>query len=105
MAADLGIAGETLRTWVRKGTGAHAPAAVTAPGPHHRMSHDEALALVQRLLDSDIASEAEGDEILNALHRGLACPHISDCIYWEADPDHSAERIVDRALAYKPIAL
>lgn len=30
---------------------------------------------------------------------------ISDYIYWDADPDLSTERIVDRALAYKPIAL
>ncbi|MEU1435008.1 e9imm peptide [Streptomyces sp. NPDC005786] len=69
------------------------------------MSRDEALPLVQRLLDGDIASEAEGDEILDALHRGLACPHISDHIYWDADPNLNAERIVDQALAYKPIAL
>lgn len=78
---------------------------MTTPGPHQRMSRDEALPLVQRLLDCDIASEAESDEILDALHRGLGCPHISDYIYWDADPDLSAGRIVDRALAYKPIAL
>ncbi|MFD7715429.1 e9imm peptide [Streptomyces sp. NPDC059814] len=68
------------------------------------MSRDEALPLVQRLLDGNIASEAEGDEILDALHRGLACPHLSDYIYWDLDPDLSADKIVDRALAYKPIA-
>lgn len=69
------------------------------------MSRDEALPLVQRLLDGDIASEADGDELLDALCRGLGCPHISDYIYWDADPNLSAERIVDRVLAYKPIAL
>ncbi|MET9587668.1 e9imm peptide [Streptomyces sp. NPDC006539] len=69
------------------------------------MSREEALPLVQRLLTGDLASEAEGDEILDALERGLACPHVSDYIYWDADPDLNAERIVDRALAYKPIAL
>ncbi|WP_327245565.1 e9imm peptide [Streptomyces sp. NBC_01320] len=69
------------------------------------MSREEALPLVQRLLTGDLASEAEGNEILDALERGLACPHISDYIYWDADPDLSAEPIVDRALAYKPIAL
>lgn len=69
------------------------------------MSRDEALPLIQRLLDCDFASEAEGDEILHALHRGLGCPHISDYIYWDVEPDLSAERIVDRALAYKPITL
>ncbi|MGW1087710.1 e9imm peptide [Streptomyces sp. NPDC002596] len=60
---------------------------------------------MQRLLTGDLASEAEGDEILDALERGLACPRISDYIYWDMDPDLSAERIVDQALTYKPIAL
>ncbi|MFE9818519.1 e9imm peptide [Streptomyces sp. NPDC005773] len=69
------------------------------------MSREEALPLVQRLLSGDLASEAEGAEILDALERGLACPHISDYIYWDMDPNLSAERIIDRALAYKPIAL
>ncbi|MDX3379573.1 e9imm peptide [Streptomyces sp. ME02-6991-2A] len=69
------------------------------------MSREEALLLVQRLLNADDVGEAEGDEIVEALERGLACPHISDYIYWDADPEPNAERIVDRALAYKPIAL
>ncbi|MFJ6432145.1 e9imm peptide [Streptomyces sp. NBC_00341] len=69
------------------------------------MSRDEALPLIQRLLEGDIASEAEGDQILDTLHRGLACPHISEYIYWDLDPDLNADKIVDRALAYKPIAL
>ncbi|MFJ9885755.1 e9imm peptide [Streptomyces sp. NPDC091287] len=67
------------------------------------MSRDEALSLVRRLLDG--ADEAEADEILDALERGLACPHISDYIYWGPDPGPSPEQIVDRALAYRPIAL
>lgn len=69
------------------------------------MSRDETLPLVQRFLDGDVASEAEGAEILDALRRGLACPHISDYIYWDVGPDLSADKVVDRALAYKPIAL
>ncbi|MFF0432366.1 hypothetical protein ACFYU9_09120 [Streptomyces sp. NPDC004327] len=39
------------------------------------------------------------------LQRGLACPHVSDYIFWDFDPELTAEKIVDRALAYKPIAL
>ncbi|MER7748046.1 e9imm peptide [Streptomyces bacillaris] len=69
------------------------------------MSRDEAVLLVRRLLDADTAGEAETDEILESLQRGLACPHVGDYIYWDNDPEPSAERIVDRALAYKPIAL
>lgn len=73
--------------------------------PYRRMSRDEAIPLVQRLLDADTADEAEHSEILDALRRGLMCPHISDYIYWDTDPEPNAANIVDRALAYSPIAL
>ncbi|MGW3626933.1 e9imm peptide [Streptomyces sp. NPDC000880] len=69
------------------------------------MSRAEAVPLVQRLLDANTANEAEDDEILSTLEQGLGCPHISDYIYWDFDPELSAEKIVDRALTYKPIAL
>ncbi|MFI7893562.1 e9imm peptide [Streptomyces sp. CACIS-1.16CA] len=76
-------------------------------GTNGRMSRDEALALVRRLLnDTDDITEAEADEILDALERGLACPHISDYVYWPLPgSDPTPEEIVDRALAYRPIAL
>ncbi|MFF8793101.1 e9imm peptide [Streptomyces globisporus] len=71
------------------------------------LSRDEALSLVRRLLNgTGDTGEAEADEILDALERGLACPHISDYIYWPLpDSDPTPEEIVDRALAYRPIAL
>ncbi|MGW6716269.1 e9imm peptide [Streptomyces globisporus] len=73
-------------------------------GTNGRMSRDEALSLVRRLLND--TGEAEADEILDALERGLACPHISDCIYWPLpDSDPAPEEIVDRALAYRPTVL
>ncbi|MER7516945.1 e9imm peptide [Streptomyces sp. NPDC126499] len=68
------------------------------------MSREEAIPLVQRLMNGE-TSEAEGDDILDDLRRGLACPHISDYIFWNFDPELTAEKVVDRALAYKPIAL
>ncbi|MFD4000688.1 e9imm peptide [Streptomyces rubiginosohelvolus] len=76
-------------------------------GSNGGMSRDEALLLVRRLLnDSGETGEAEAGEILDALERGLACPHISDYIYWSLpDSDPTPEEIVDRALAYRPIAL
>ncbi|MGW5418962.1 e9imm peptide [Streptomyces sp. NPDC003943] len=51
------------------------------------------------------AAEGESSKILAALERGLACPHISNYIFWDFDPELTAEKVVDRALAYKPIAL
>lgn len=70
-----------------------------------RMSRDEAIPLVQRLLSGDTADEAQASELLAALERGLRCPHISEYIFWGFDPALTAEKVVDRALAYKPIAL
>ncbi|WP_405703162.1 MULTISPECIES: e9imm peptide [unclassified Streptomyces] len=72
--------------------------------PQRSMTRDEAVLLVQQLLNGD-GAEPETGAIIAALQRGLACPHISNYIYWDFDPALSAEKVVDRAMAYKPIAL
>ncbi|GAA3396083.1 hypothetical protein GCM10017752_48470 [Streptomyces roseoviridis] len=46
------------------------------------MSREEAIPLVQPLMNGE-TSEDEGDDILDDLRRGLACPHISDYIFWD----------------------
>ncbi|MFF1557339.1 e9imm peptide [Streptomyces sp. NPDC058279] len=69
------------------------------------MTRDEAVRLVARLMDGSITDEAEVDATVDALRLALRCPHISDYIYWDFDPNLSAEKIVDRALAYRPFAL
>ncbi|MDT9693339.1 e9imm peptide [Streptomyces sp. P9(2023)] len=56
-------------------------------------------------MSADTVDEAESSEILSVLERGLACPHISNYIVWDFDPELTAEQIVDKALAYRPIAL
>lgn len=55
-------------------------------------------------MDGSITDEA-ADATLDALKEGLRCPHVSDYIFWDFDPELSAEKIVDRALVYKPFAL
>ncbi|MFJ9545084.1 e9imm peptide [Streptomyces erythrochromogenes] len=69
------------------------------------MTHAEAVELVQRLMNGSITDEPEADAALDSLRIGLGCPHISDYIFWDLDPDLTAEKVVDRALAYKPFAL
>ncbi|WP_237522889.1 e9imm peptide [Streptomyces sp. SID1328] len=69
------------------------------------MSREEGILLVQRLMDADYADEAEADQLIAALKRGLGCPHISNYIFWDFDPQLTAERVVDRALTYEPFAL
>ena len=68
------------------------------------MTREEAILLVRRLLEGDYADEAEGDALVDALERGLACPHVGDYIYCDREPEITADEVVDRALAYRPTA-
>ncbi|MFI5655037.1 e9imm peptide [Streptomyces anulatus] len=71
------------------------------------MSRAEAVALVQRIMDADYASEEEVDGWLDMLDRALSCPtgHVSDLIFWPPVQGLSAVEVVEQALAYRPIAL
>ncbi|MEY2227034.1 e9imm peptide [Streptomyces sp. BF23-19] len=71
------------------------------------MSRTEAVALVQRVMDADYASEDEADGWLDGLDRALACPsgHVSGLIFWPPERELSADEVVDQALAYRAIAL
>ncbi|MEU9297619.1 bacteriocin immunity protein [Streptomyces sp. NPDC048266] len=71
------------------------------------LSRAEAVALVQRIMEADCASEDEVNDWLDRLSRALACPsgHVSDLVFWPRERELSAEVVVDQALAYRPIAL
>lgn len=70
------------------------------------MTREEAVLLVQRLMDGAPVTEAEGDGIVEALELGLRCPHVSDYIFYPGPGQNpSAEQVVERAMAYRPIAL
>ncbi|MFD8543106.1 e9imm peptide [Streptomyces sp. NPDC059649] len=71
------------------------------------MSRSEAVALVQRIMVADYASDEEVDSWLERLDRALACPsgYVSDLIFWPPERELSADEVVDRALAHRPIAL
>ncbi|MFE7713306.1 e9imm peptide [Streptomyces sp. NPDC057486] len=68
------------------------------------MTREQAIPLVERLMSPETPEE-EFSEILASLERGLACPHILNYAFWDPDPELTPEKVVDRALAYKPIAL
>ncbi|MEV7530331.1 e9imm peptide [Streptomyces hydrogenans] len=68
------------------------------------MPREEAILLVERLMNPE-TPEQQSSEILTALQQGLACPHISDYAFWNSDPNPTPEKVVDRAMAYRPIAL
>ncbi|MER7506876.1 e9imm peptide [Streptomyces lavendulae] len=69
------------------------------------MTRDEAVELVQHLMNGSITDEAEASAALESLRVGLGCPHISNYIFWGFAPDLTADKVVDRALAYEPFAL
>ncbi len=69
------------------------------------MSPAEAEDLIQRLLSLEFVEDEEREcEVIASLERGLVCPHTITLIY-HTTPELSPAEIVDRAMAYKPIAL
>ncbi|WP_406074761.1 e9imm peptide [Streptomyces virginiae] len=56
-------------------------------------------------MNGSITDEAEASAALESLRVGLGCPHISNYIFWDFAPDLTADKVVDRALAYEPFAL
>ncbi|WP_392973227.1 e9imm peptide [Streptomyces sp. LN245] len=71
------------------------------------MSRAKAVALVQRIMQADYASDDEMAGWMDGLDRALACPsgYVSDLIFWPPERDLSADEVVDQALSYQPVAL
>ncbi|MFF2748405.1 e9imm peptide [Kitasatospora sp. NPDC058048] len=71
------------------------------------MSREEAVVLVQRIMDANYVSDDEVSGWLDRLGESLLCPtgYVSDLIFWPKGAEPSAEEVVDQALTYQPIAL
>ncbi|TYC25791.1 e9imm peptide [Micromonospora sp. MP36] len=71
-----------------------------------KLTRDEAIALVERIMRGDYADDAEANGWLDQLDRDLVCPggSVSGLIFWTA-PELTAAEVVDRALAYQPIEM
>ncbi|MFF4894609.1 e9imm peptide [Micromonospora chersina] len=71
-----------------------------------KLTRDEAIALVERIMSIDYADDDELGGWLDQLERDLVCPdgYVSDLIFWN-DPELTAAEVVDRALAYQPIQM
>ncbi|MFI6037865.1 e9imm peptide [Streptomyces sp. NPDC051315] len=69
------------------------------------MSRAEAVVPVQRIMQADDASDDEVAGWPDRLGRALACPsgHVGDLIFWPPERQLSADEVVDRAPAYRPI--
>ncbi|MFE3194245.1 hypothetical protein ACFXHA_34930 [Nocardia sp. NPDC059240] len=61
--------------------------------------------LVNRLYEGQ-GDESQQDEWLRTLKDAVADPRVGDYIFWDdSNPRLTPEQIVDKALAYNPIAL
>jgi hypothetical protein len=70
------------------------------------MRQAEAIPLVRRLMTGDYADDAEAGAILDALERGLACPHVAELIFYPKQKRPvTTQEIVEQSLAYQPISL
>jgi len=59
--------------------------------------------MVQLLIDADLPEEEE-DQIIDELKSCVLHPRVTDLIYYNT-PKLTAEEVVERALAYRPIEL
>jgi hypothetical protein len=71
--------------------------------PKPRLTRLEMIELVEKIASAD-GSEAEQAEWLETLEANVPDPDVSNLVFW-ADPELSAEEIVDRALSYQVVAL
>ena len=67
-------------------------------------SREELVRLVQRVMDADGTGD-ELDRMLDRLQGSVPHPDVSGLIFWPDGAELTAAEVVDRALAYRPIAL
>ena len=68
-----------------------------------RKSREGLIRMVRQLAEARLTEEEE-DRLLEELRASVPHPRVSDLIF-HADPPLTAEEVVDRALAHRPIEL
>lgn len=70
------------------------------------VDRQQATEAVQRIMDGHYAG-ADAADALEALGPALGCPagRVSELIFWPKERGLSTGEVVERALAYRPIAL
>lgn len=70
------------------------------------MTREAAVALVQSVMSGGLP-EGELEHVLERLDVAFGCPrgHAAGLVYWPPGSEPTAAEVVDRALAYRPIAL
>lgn len=65
----------------------------------NQLGRKELIELVQKIMDCNIAEQEQRD-MIHLLKTSVADPNVTDYIYW-FEPALSAEKVIDKALAYK----
>ncbi len=68
------------------------------------LSREELIDLVEGIKDPR-GTEDDTNRDLAVLEANVPDPNVSDLIFWPNGPELTAEEVVDKALAYKPIQL
>ncbi|MET8469900.1 bacteriocin immunity protein [Streptomyces sp. NPDC006422] len=68
-----------------------------------RKSRAELIRMAQQLIDATLPEEEE-DRLVEEFKSAVPHPRVTDLIYYN-DPKLTAEEVVDKALAYRPIEL
>lgn len=66
-----------------------------------KLTREELVELVRKIMKCE-GTEAQIDEMIDVLEQNVLDPEVTDYIFWD---DNTPEEVVDKALAYKPIAL
>lgn len=69
------------------------------------LNREELILLAGRIIKAEGETEEENDSLLDQFLDNVPDPNAADYFYDTAYEDLSAEDIVDKALAYKPIQL
>jgi hypothetical protein len=68
-----------------------------------QLSKADLIRLVEEIIQAD-GTEAEIDARIKLLRKNMVFPRVTDLIYYH-EPELTAEEVIEKALAYKPIQL
>lgn len=69
-----------------------------------RMTKQELVGLVSKLMNADYASEEERNILIDLLENNVLHPEVTDLIFYP-DKEMTPEEVVELALVYRPIIL
>ena len=69
-----------------------------------KMTKEKLVELINKIMNAEYEDQEEGNKLINLLEKNILDPNVSDLIFYP-QTEMTAEEIVEKALAYKPIRL